>query len=346
MARLIASVEALQDRFALALGDARPVIGNSQLRALRVIRQFDTHLPAVGRELDRVVEQIAERLEQQRAVAVHRRHLIDSHRPANSPVRGGRCISVGAFMNQGRETHRRKPAAPFQCTNLRNTEHRTETIEQHIGFDSRALDHWRDTVVLDDVHAFGDVRQQGADMRGRRTQVVRDTVACALDFRHQPFYFLEHVIHQMREHIELVAPAYGQAPVKLALGDAQGDVADVAHSPHLPEIKQQATGYAHEQAEQTAANERIDHRLANMQDMREIAGDHDLFAAVATYSHRPYDWRPDVMGHNQGTVERVARAVERQIRGYRHDIAGDVFAVGVEQAEVISMQVFAFRAPV
>src|ERR1700686_622860 len=249
-------------------------------------------------------------------------------------------------MNQRREIYRRKPAAPFQCTNLRNTEHRTETIEQHIGFGSRPVEHLRDTVVLDDVHAFGNVRQQGANMRGRRTQVVRDTVACALDFRHQPFDLLEHVIHQMREHIELVAPAYGQAPVQIALGDAQGDVADVAHSPHLPQIKQQAAGYAHKQAEQTAANERVDHRLANMQDVREIAGDHDLFAAVATYSHRPYDWRPDVMGHNQGTVERVARAVERQIRGYRHDIAGDVFAVGVEQAEVISMQVFAFRAPV
>jgi len=64
-----------------------------------------------------------------------------------------------------------------------NPEHRTKTIEQHIGFDSRTVEALRDRRRPDDVHAFGDVSPARCDMRRRRTQVVRDTGRMRLDFR-------------------------------------------------------------------------------------------------------------------------------------------------------------------
>src|SRR5471032_712834 len=227
-------------------------------------------------------------------------------------------------MNQRSEIHRREAATPLQGANLRNAEHRTETVEQHVGFDSRTVEHLCDAVVLDRVHAFGHVGKQGANMRGRGPQIMGYSVTCALDLRHQPFDFLEHVIHEMREHIQLVAAADRQTPVQVTLCDPQGYVTNIAHTPHLPQVEQQATGYAHNQAEQAPANQRVDHRLANSQHVREIACHHDLFAAVPTHAHGPDDGRLRLVGDNQTVVERMTLTIQRQVRWQHADITDEM----------------------
>src|SRR5476651_970942 len=247
-------------------------------------------------------------------------------------------------MNQRSEIHRREAATPLQGANLRNAEHRTETVEQHVGFDSRTVEHLCDAVVLDHVHAFGHVGKQGANMRGRGPQIMGYSVTCALDLRHQPFDFLEHVIHEMREHIQLVAAADRQTPVQVTLCDPQGYVANIAHTPHLPQVQQQATDYAHQQAKQAPANQRVDHRLSNMQDVRKVAGDHDLFAALPTHAHGSDDWRFRLVGDDQAIVERITLTIERQVRRQGADIAGEMGAVGGEQPEVVGIQMLAFSA--
>ncbi len=150
-------------------------------------------------------------------------------------------------------------------------------------------------------------------MGERRAQIVGNAVAGALHFVHQTLDFRQHVIDQMREHVDFIAPANRQALAEIALGNALGDPPDRFQAAHLPHAQGEAAHHARHEAKNPAADQGVDDGLANPQDVREIARQHEGFAVIAALGHRAHHGRPLAAYQLQGVIERHATPVGRQI---------------------------------
>ncbi len=230
--------------------------------------QLDVHhMPPSRGELDRAVEQVAARLEQERAVALDRLHRIERGRSSWIERRSASgSLQLAQFADErahvdGAEARRGASARRSRrCAASRGKRSRRESVSV------RACSTYAvDVGVVERAGALGDAREQRADMRERRAQVVGDAVGCALHFVHQTLDFVQHVIDELREHVELVAVAHGQPLIQVALRDLQRDAANRAHAAHLPQAQQKAARDADRQAVDARADERVNHRLANPQ---------------------------------------------------------------------------------
>ncbi len=238
---------------------------------------------------------------------------------------------------------RRKTAAPLQRADLRDAQHRAKTREQAVRFGSRALDEARQCDVVERVRTLRRVREQRMHVRERRAQIVRDAVAYALHPVHQTFDLLEHVIDEVRQHVDLVAPADGQALPEIALRDALRDVADRLEPAHLPHAQSESARDAGHEAQNAAADQCVDDRLANAQDVREVACEHELVAVRAHLGHRAHDGRNLIACDLQRVVERRAGAIRRQLGRKREHVARDVRAVRGEEAVIVRVHSLVFE---
>src|ERR1700722_17202518 len=100
-----------------------------------------------------------------------------------------------------------------------------------------------------------DAFEQRANVGERRSQVVSDTVACPFNLVHQTLDFLQHVIDEMREHVQFVAPTSRQALGKMALRNALNYTADLRYAAHLTHAQSERRRQARAKTQQPAGNQ-------------------------------------------------------------------------------------------
>lgn len=97
-----------------------------------------------------------------------------------------------------------------------------------------------------------------------RAQVVRDAVACAFYFAHQSGDFVDHAVHEKREHVEFVAPGNGEPHRKVAARDAAGGALDQHNAPDVPDAEQEFGARAAAEAQEATAEQRLPQFIVNV----------------------------------------------------------------------------------
>src|SRR5258707_14319157 len=94
---LVGTIEAPQYGLALLLADAGAGIGHAHDGPAIIAQQAHIDPASVGRKLDRVVDQVGDRLDQQILVATHIEILVDVNPQGDILVLGDRFINVADF---------------------------------------------------------------------------------------------------------------------------------------------------------------------------------------------------------------------------------------------------------
>lgn len=233
---LVEPVEALEDVFLLARGDAGPAVADLQMQHVAADRQRDRDAAAGRRVLVGVVEQVADGLQPQVAVAVGRR-AVRRRLDVETDVLVGEdhIVDLAHLLEHAVEVEvdERLPArALFE---LRDAQQRVERGEHLVGLGDDRVDGV--------VAALGDAEQQfelAPQARQRRLQVVRDGVGHFAHALHQLVDLVEHVIDDGGDVVEVVVAAGDlDALLEVAAGDALAGLVDDAQSPHLAQRDEQ-----------------------------------------------------------------------------------------------------------
>ena len=94
---LVGAIEAPQYGLALLFADAGAGIGHAHDGPAIIVQQAHIDPASVGRELDRIVDQVGERLDQQIPVATHIEILVNVNAQGDILVLGDRFINVADF---------------------------------------------------------------------------------------------------------------------------------------------------------------------------------------------------------------------------------------------------------
>ena len=126
-------------RFAFAARNAGPAIDNLDARTSRLARRLHRHRAAVRRELDRVRDEIRERLDEQMAIAVRNeaRRRVEPER--DRAVFGERRVELVHFAQDPAEIDAAETAAPAQVFEFGDAQQRAEALEQRIDIGNAVL---------------------------------------------------------------------------------------------------------------------------------------------------------------------------------------------------------------
>ena len=225
-------VEAAQHRLALTLRDAGAIIGHHQ-RAAMAERQ--PHHPRAMQH--RIVQQIGQRLPQQRGIALHHNAGRDAGLKRAPRLLGHGAIGLGHGGGQGREVHGGEAGAPRTALHSGNPQQGGEAGQHGIEITNRRLDHRR---IDPGCRRRRRRLQPLAQMRQRRAQVMRDVVRHLPLRRHQGLDAAEQEVDGGTQPVKFIALGVaGQAARQVAIHDGAGGSAGLRQSGLQPARRQQ-----------------------------------------------------------------------------------------------------------
>ena len=193
---MVQAVKAAEHIFALALGNAGPVVGDGDACVRAVPMQGNLYDAAARSVAQRVFQNVGERLKQQVAVAADG----DAAVCRRLRRRGGDALLffLGERLVEFRDIRDQRAQIHFAAgrglprLNARDSQQRVKSGQQRIGFLDRALQRARRFRVWRLARAR--FLQPLAKARQRCAQVVGDTVGDAADVLHQPLNTVEHLV--------------------------------------------------------------------------------------------------------------------------------------------------------
>ncbi|MGF6303893.1 hypothetical protein OKW42_007246 [Paraburkholderia sp. WC7.3d] len=184
-------------------------------------------MDAFRRELDRIVDEIGQRFEQEVTVSMQFERTV--RRPVvverDALVFGGGFVVFDDVVGDRGEIHEGETLLTRVGLDPGNAQQRIECVQEAARLDDRVVD-GRRIVRLGPCAPLGsfEPREQASE---RRAQVVRDRVAYALDLVHQPLDLVEHAVDDAHEPSDVVVlRMHRQAPAQVAGHDLLDRVRD------------------------------------------------------------------------------------------------------------------------
>jgi hypothetical protein len=221
-------VESPQHRVPLRFGNARARIADLDAETVFTAHGAQRDPSAGRRELDGVIDEIADRLEQQARVAGHfgagGGNVVLDRKQDTLPF-GYRFVEFGHVGRHRGQVERSEPGAPGAGLDLGDAQQGPEGGENALGLDDRLID--RRNVFLGRCIAPTYPLQPGEKAGERRPQVVCDVFGDALHVIHQPLNFVQHAVDHLDKPIDIAAfPAGRETPAQIAVDDALDRLCD------------------------------------------------------------------------------------------------------------------------
>jgi hypothetical protein len=265
------TIEAPHDLVALALGDARPVVLDDQLDVALARRRAHADMATRPRVLDRVVDEVRQRLRHQRAIARAGRGR-EPGLEREAALLGERLVELRDVGGERRGVDRREGRAAMAGLDLGDAQQRLEDAHDLVELLQRRLGRGAE------AHRRVRIAQRGlqpaAQPRQRRAQVVRDRVGDLAHAVHQLRDAVEHQVDVAGEPVELVArPGQLHPRREVAEHDAVCDAGDAGQ----PAREQVAREETHEDRQRhrhrDRPGERVGDDLAHVEPHLVVAAD-------------------------------------------------------------------------
>src|SRR5581483_10463819 len=193
------AIEPFQYGLALGARNAGTAVEHVDARTRRTRARPQRHATGGRRELDRVVDEVADRLEQKRRIRVERRQRGGFERERDALFFRERCVELVHALERLAGVDAVEARMTAQVFELRKAQQRAEAVEQRVGIDDAALDElgasiFRTASLLQSM----ELRTQP---RERRAQIVRDVVGDAFHLAEQSLDFVEHAVDDAGEHV-------------------------------------------------------------------------------------------------------------------------------------------------
>ncbi len=314
----------------------RAVLGR-QARAAVLHRDLDPfpregpcrepHPPPRRRELQRVVEQVADRLGQQVPVAHHVEPLGQVRGEFLPAALRHHAVEFRDVGQHGRKVDPGEGGAPRAGFGFRDAQQRAEDARDVVEVGDRLLHRPAQRGrILGSRERFLEL---GARARDRRAQVVRDGIRDAAHALHQPVDAVEHGVHALPQPVELVVAARGRDPPRQVAG---GDRLRRARRGPQPVRQRAAEHGGADQREQAGGGrgpgDALRQRVAQPLLLLDVApDDQPVFAEVHRIEPRLYrrSLAPD-HGEGPGTVRPRARAGRPAV-----EVAGHALPARIDQ---------------
>ncbi|KAG0931452.1 hypothetical protein G6F31_016780 [Rhizopus arrhizus] len=232
------AMETLEHQAALRLGYARPGILHRDAGRAVFHPRRQLHAAALRCEPDRIVEQVADRFEQQATITHHARQIGVQLQQQHLPfLLRQRCIEgVDLLQQRGRRQHA-EPGTTLVILQLGDPQQRAEACHQGICLLQYLLQRQRLWITVG--HLLAHAVQLRTHARQRGAQVVGDVVAYPFDLGHQLLDAVEHGVDDGRQHVQFIAPVgQRQALAEVAGHDLRGRLFDGLDASQRPPSQQ------------------------------------------------------------------------------------------------------------
>ena len=296
IAALFEPIEALENLIVLTGGNSRSVVGDRNHGHAAHIFTGNHDLPGEAAVLERIVDDVGDRVENQVAIAGDHYLAVTDHDETGTTLLGCGVIQLDHLARDLGQVDAAKPALSYLALDLRDPRDRQEYPQHGIELGDGVAD--QRLIGLAMARPVPSLFEASAHPGQRRAQVVGHVVTHLLDLAHQGFDAIQHVVEVLCNAIPFVAGATERdALVQPARHDGAAGGVDRLDPPYRAARHKDACHCRHDEGQ---CNDRNDGHL-------DLSGERVEVADV------PPDEQPVAAGKfcQHGPHQRVVRGIRR-----------------------------------